>query len=211
MSATFEVLVAAVADRLYFWALQAGFLDGRRSFGAAHTGLQWNQRHPGNTAVNWGGYADTGNVHTVLDGSVSPLPSRPNDPNTRDYPWRPGVPYRFRIFRAPVGWRCEITDVSSGAVSLIRDLYAGGDRLGGFVVWAEIFAACDDPPTSVRWSDFGVVDAGGAVRRPAAVRLTFPSGGDCPNTDVAPDSRGFVLMTNVTRTHREGDVLQVPG
>ena len=132
---------------LYFWALQASFLDGGRSYGAAHIGLQWNPRHPSNAAVNWGGYADTGNVHSILKGSPSPLPSTPNDPNTRDYPWRPGVPYRLRISRVASGWRGEITDVSTGDVQHIRDLYAGGDRLGGFVVWAEVFAACDDPST----------------------------------------------------------------
>ena len=211
VSATFEVLQPPTASRLYFWALQASFLDGGRSYGAAHIGLQWNPRHPGNAAVNWGGYADTGNVHSILKGSPSPLPSTPNDPNTRDYPWRAGVPYRLRISRVEGGWRGEITDLSAGTTQHIRDLFAGGDRLGGFVVWAEVFAACGDPSTAVRWSSLEAVDAAGAVHRPNSVRLSFPTGGDCPNTDVMPDPVGLVQLTNATRTARAGSVLAVPG
>ena len=55
-SVVLEVLVPPPVPTLYFWALQASFLDGSgRSYGAAHTGLQWNPRHPGGQAVNWGG------------------------------------------------------------------------------------------------------------------------------------------------------------
>ena len=38
-------------------------------------------------------------VRSILDGTASSLPSTPSDPNTRDYPWREGVPYRLRISR----------------------------------------------------------------------------------------------------------------
>ena len=93
----------------------------------------------------------------------------------------------------------------------IRDLYAGGDRLGGFVVWAEVFAACDDPSTTVRWSGFEATDTSGAVHRPNSVRLSFPSGGDCPNTEVVADSVGLLQLTNAERTARPGSVLPVPG
>ena len=74
VAATIEVLRPPTASRLYFWALQASFLDGGRSYGAAHIGLQWNPRHLGNAAVNWGGYADTGNVQSILRGSPSSRP-----------------------------------------------------------------------------------------------------------------------------------------
>ena len=174
VSATLEVLHQPLVSRLYFWALQASFLDARRSHGAAHIGLQWNPRHAGSTAVNWGGYADAGNVQSVLTGTPSALPSTPNDPNTRDYPWRQAVPYRLAISRAVEGWRGEITDRSSATTSVIRDLRAGGDRLGGFAVWAEVFAACDDPPTAVRWSGFEAVDDSGRVHRPESVAAHVP-------------------------------------
>jgi hypothetical protein len=211
VSATLEVLQRPQSARLYFWALQASFLDGVRSRGAAHVGLQWNPRHAGSTAINWGGYGDTGNVQSVLRGTESPFPSTPDDPNTRDYPWLERVPYRFRISRGQRGWLGEVTDGATGTTQVIRELDAGGDRLGGFVVWSEVFAACDDPPASVRWSAFEAVDAQGAVHRPHSVRLSFPSGGDCPNTEVAVDDVGLVQLTNATRTARDGSVLPVPG
>jgi hypothetical protein len=210
VAATLEVVRAPTANRLYFWALQASFLDGGRSYGAAHTGLQWNPRHPGSTAINWGGYSDTGNVQSILKGSPSPLPSTPNDPNTRDFPWREGTAYRFRISRADDGWRGEVTDLADDRPQLIRDLYAGGDRLGGFVVWAEVFAACDDPTSVVRWSDFEATDAAGVSHRPNSVRLSFPTGGDCPNTEVVADQQGLLQMTNAERTARNGAVLPIP-
>ena len=67
VQATFEIVEPPQVDHLYFWALQASFGDGRRSHGGAHLGLQWNNRHPGNTAANWGGYHHSGRI---LDGST---------------------------------------------------------------------------------------------------------------------------------------------
>lgn len=211
VAATISVLRQPAADRLYFWAMQTSFISDTGTHGAAHIGLQWNPRHPGSKAVNWGGYADIGDVRSVLDGTPSPLPSTPNDPNTRDFPWVEGGSYRVRVARVDGGWRGTITDVASGQVSLIRDLHAPGDRLGGFVVWAEIFAACDHPQTVVQWSDFEARTADGEVRRPASVRLTFPSGGDCPNTDVVMSQLGLLQITNTVRTARDAAVLPVPG
>ena len=211
VAATLTIVEAPIADRLYFWALQASFLDGNRSFGAGHIGLQWNPRHPQSRAVNWGGYADIADVQSVLTGTPSPLPSTPNDPNTRDYAWRAGVGYRVRIVKNPNGWRGEITDLQRGETTIIRDLDAPGDRLGGFVVWSEVFAACGHPPAIVEWSDLSVRTADGEQRRPASVRLTFPSGGDCPNTDVQLTTTGLRQLTNAPRTARDGQVLPVPG
>ncbi len=100
---TLEVVEAPVVDRLYFWALQATFNDATTDHGGAHLGLQWNPRYPGSRAANWGGYPKFGQWGAVLQGTPSPLPSTPNDPNTRDYPWQQGVPYRLRISRSDVG------------------------------------------------------------------------------------------------------------
>ncbi len=211
VSATLSVLRQPTSDRLYFWALQASFLSGEAGNGAAHIGLQWNPRHPGNKAVNWGGYADVSDVRSILDGTPSPLPSTPSDPNTRDYPWREGVAYRLRISPGLSGWEGSITDLSTGETSVIRDLLASGDRLGGFVVWAEVFAACNHSQTVVQWSDFEARTASGDVRAPASVRLTFPTGGDCPNTDVVMSHTGLLQITNTVRTARDAAVLPVPG
>jgi len=210
VAATVVVEQAPAVPRLYFWALQASFADERRSWGAAHLGLQWNPRHAGATAVNWGGYADTGNVNSILTGTGSPLPSTPDDPNTRDYPWRPGTPYRLRIYRADDGWAGSITDLAAGREVEVRRLHAPGDRLQSPVMWAEVFAGCRNPPTAVRWSGLTVVDAAGRVATPRRLRLSFPSGGDCPNTDIAVGEDEVRLLTNAGRSHRDGSVVPAP-
>lgn len=205
-SVTVEVLQLPSVDRLYFWALQASFSDGRRSYGAAHTGLQWNPRHRDNRAINWGGYHDTGGV---FDGSESPLPSTPNDPNTRDYPWQEAWPYRLRISRGSAGWRADVTDLVSGQTSLVRDLYAGGDRLTGLVVWSEVFCSCHDETAVVRWSSPQAELADGSVVSPRSVGLTFPREG-CPNTDSVADAVGILQVSHTPRRSRDGDSVAVP-
>ena len=208
-SVTLEVLQQPTVDELYFWALQATFGDGRRTYGAAHTGLQWNPRHPGNRAVNWGGYGDVGDVETVLPGSASALPSAPGDPNTRDYPWQEGWPYRLRISRGERGWRAAVTDLVSGETEVVRELHAAGDRLSGLVVWSEAFCSCHDPTVVVRWSDPVAERADGTVVRPSSMGLTFPREG-CPNTDSVADAIGILQVSRTPRQARDGASLAVP-
>lgn len=206
VQATFEVVEPPAVDHLYFWALQASFGDGRRNHGGAHLGLQWNNRHPGSTAANWGGYHHTGRI---LDGSPSPLPSTPQDPNTRDYPWRPHTPYRFRITRAGDGWRGEIADLAAGRSVAIRDLYSPGTELISPMVWAEVFAPCDGPRVVVRWSDFGGLTVNREVVEPGAVRVNYQAyeAGGCSNSTVRPDGGGVLQVTNSDRTVPQGTVL----
>lgn len=198
--------------KLYFWALQVTFSDASgREFGGAHTGLQWNPRHARSTAVNWGGYGVTAEVSSILPGSSSPLRSTVNDVNTRDFPWLPGRPYRFVVFRVADGWAADVIDMQSGARARIRTLYAGGDRLTNMVVWSEIFADCVDPPTEVRWSGFSARTASGRVLSPSAVGLTFPDGGACPNNDSRVDADWLLQLTNTVRRSRDGQSLRLPG
>lgn len=206
VQATFEVVEPPAVEELYFWALQASFGDGRRTHGGAHLGLQWNWRHPGNTAANWGGYHHTGRV---LDGSASVLPSAPDDPNTRDFAWQPRVPYRFRITKAADGWRGEIADFSSGRSVVVRDLYAPGSELVQPMVWSEVFAACDDPQVMVRWSGFGALTDTGEVVRPRAVRVNYQAyeAGGCSNTNVLFDGDGIIQATNAERAVPQGSVV----
>jgi len=77
--ATLEVLVAPTVPALWFWALQASFVDRGRDGGAGHLGLQWHPDHPGSTAVNWGGYDASG---TELSGSAAGVASARGKPNT---------------------------------------------------------------------------------------------------------------------------------
>jgi hypothetical protein len=185
--ATIEVLEAPRVDRLYFWALQVTFASGPRRFGGAHTGLQWNPRHPGNTAVNWGGYEEGGDI---LGGSDSSLAGFDDDPHTRDFAWRAGRPYRFRVERDGNGWLATVDDV------VIRTLFAGGNELVAPVVWAEVFAHCDDPPTVVRFSDLEVQTASGAVARPDRFNQTFPDPRACRNNTIVAEQDGLLFLTN---------------
>jgi hypothetical protein len=206
VQATCEVVVPPAVDDLYFWALQASFAEGWRSHGGAHLGLQWNRRHPGNTAANWGGYHHSGRV---LDGSASQLPSTPDDPNTRDFAWQPRVPYRFRITRVADGWRGEIADISTGHSVVIRDLYSPGAELIEPMVWSEVFAACDDPQVLVRWSGFGALTVDGEVIQPRAVRVNYQAydAGGCSNTNVLFDGDGIIQATNAERSVPQGSVV----
>lgn len=206
VQATFEVIEPPAVDRLYFWALQASFGDGRRRHGGAHLGLQWNSRHPGHTAANWGGYDNHGRI---LSGSESPLPSTPADPNTRDFPWQPQTPYRFRISPVEDGWRGEIADLAAGRTTVVRDLFAGGQQLTDPVVWSEVFAACDDPPVRIRWSGFGARTVNGDVVHPRALRVNYQAyeAGGCSNTNVGIDGDGVIQATNSERTVPQGTVL----
>lgn len=201
VSAVLEVVVPPAVDRLYFWALQVGFVDGAADRGAAHVGLQWNARHPGGRAVNWGGYAPAGGL---LQGTSSALPSGPDDPNTRDYAWEPGRAYRLRVSPAPGrpgGWQGEVTDLATGEATVVRHLDAGGDRLARPVVWSEVFARCEHPSVTVRWSELeGRTAAGRRVApRGLAVNYQATAAGGCDNTTVVVDDAGVLQVTNAER------------
>ena len=91
--------------------------------------------------------------------------------------------------------------MAGGGVVVIRELDGPGDTLSAPVMWAEVFARCDDPPVTVRWSDLAAVTAGGATVRPATVRTNYQSArdGGCDNGTIAPDGNGFLLQTSVAR------------
>jgi hypothetical protein len=189
-------------DRLCFWALQASFSDGRNRTGGAHLGLQWNPRYPGRAAVNWGGYSAAG---AILKGTTSPLPSTPNDPNTRDYPWKPGLAYRLRIEAAEPGWWAGVVIDPAGQRTEVRRLAGGGDRLEAPVVWSEIFARCDDRSVAVKWSDPAML-VGELWGRPERYRVNYQSEehGGCSNTTVLQGDDGVLQVTSTERLVQQG-------
>jgi hypothetical protein len=190
VEATLEVLVAPQVPALSFWALQASFTHRGRAGGAGHLGLQWHPDHPGSTAVNWGGYDASGQE---LSGSAATLPSALHNPNTRDLTWSAGVAYRLAIRRVDDGvWQGSVTDLGSGTTTVVRDLWAAGTGLSAPVVWSEVFARCDDPPSVVRWHDLQVVDEAGRSTACDRVRVSYQSRADggCITTDVAVDGVG---------------------
>lgn len=219
VSAVLEIQVSPAVQSLYFWALQVDFADGRGAWGTAHTGLQWNPRYPGNTAVNWGGYYSTARGSAVLPGTLSALHGFSDDPNTLSYPWAPGRPYRLRVFASPEiagAWRAEVTDLASGESSNIRDLLpapdgpTSGRYLTRPIVWSEVFADCDAPSVTVKWSGLTAVDYSGRVVEPWAVRVNYQpaEAGGCLNTTVVPDGMdGFRQITNAQRLVVQGTSL----
>jgi hypothetical protein len=193
VSAVLEVVEPPVVPHLYFWALQVSFADRGRRVGGAHLGLQWYDRHPGSTAVNWGGYRDGAGE---LDGDASPLPSATGNPNTRDFAWQPRTPYRLTISGDGDGWWTgAVTDLTTDATTIVRRLHGGGTELVAPVVWSEVFARCDDPAVTVRWSQLDPA--------PSMLRPTYQSHADggCANTwsRPDPDGDGWLQSTSYTR------------
>ncbi len=215
---TLEVLEPPTVDRLYFWALQVSFVDGAgRSGGGAHTGLQWCTG-PTAPAVNWGGYGPGG---VELRGSESTLPSSWGNPNTRDYPWRPAVAYRLRVADAgpaPAGgpgaraWRATVTDLGTGSSTVVRDLWAVGDRLTGAMTWSEVFADCDGPSAAVRWSAPMLIDAEGRAEPLAAATVHHQAltDGGCATGDAWADDVGIVQRSAAPRRTPPGTRLSFP-
>jgi hypothetical protein len=222
VSAVLEIVAPPRVEALYFWALQVDLADDDGVWGHAHTGLQWNRRYPGATAVNWGGYAGAEQGGVTLPGTISALRGFADDPNTLAYPWQAGRSYRIRAFgspETPQGWRVEVTDLATGEVSAIRDLMPapGRQTARSFalrpVVWSEVFADCDDPSVTVRWSDLRAVDMSGGAVRPETVRVGYQDheAGGCPNTNVIADGIGGILqVTNTPRLVKEGTLLLLP-
>lgn len=189
VSATLTVLAPTPTDDLRFWALQASFADRGRHVGAGHVGLQRHAGHPGGSAANWGGYAAGG-------GELRGAPG----PNTQPFAWEVGRPYRLRI---DVEGRGFVDGVH------LRTLEVdGADRLGGVIVWSEVFAPCRDAH-GVRWSDLRARTVEGREVGPRAVAVNYQrwSDGGCTNTDSSPDAFGVVQRTGVTRRTPQGALL----
>jgi hypothetical protein len=191
VAVTLEVVEPPRIEELYFWALQASFVDCGRHVGAAHLGLQWHPDYPGRTAVNWGGYRDSGGE---LEGDRPTLPSALKNPNTRDFAWRPRTPYRLRISGDGDGWWTgSVTDLTTENTTVVRRLRGGGDALANPMVWSEVFARCDHPTVVVRWSDLS----------PAPLRM-LPSyqahqDGGCANTVSRREGDAYLQITNTDR------------
>jgi hypothetical protein len=197
---TLVVLQVPDVARLYFWALQVSFPDG----GAAHLGLQWAADPPRQLRhVNWGGYGPDG---SELAGATSELASSFDNPNTRNFVWEPGRPYRLRISREPEGWAGWVDG------TLVRTLDAAGDTLGRPMVWSEVFADCDHAMVGVRWSQLEVVTRRGLHLpvRSAVARYQSREDGGCDNTSSIVDGDAFLQTTDSVRQTSPGTRLSLP-
>lgn len=215
---TLEVLDAPEVARLYFWALQASFVGPAGPTGAAHLGLQFHPDYPGATAVNWGGYHQGGGE---LEGSSSPLPGALGNVNTRDYPWEPARQYRLRIDRSPDQpgwWRGSVRDLAPAGAGAgagwvtVRVVHAGGTHLSSLMTWSEVFARCEHPPVTVRWSDPVAFEDDTTARRPARMSVNYQARADggCANTTAQVDQVGIRQQTGTERLVPQGANLSVP-
>ena len=210
VSAVFEVTQPPADPSLYFWALQATFVDGSQPCGAGHLGLQHHPSYPGNGAINWGGYHATNVGGGELSGTGSSLSSTLGNPNTFDYPWRVGRRYRLQIAGAGEGnWRGSVTDQATDSTLIVRDLHVNADHLTQPIVWSEVFADCDASPVEVRWSDLAAATFDGDLVRPSALSLSYQreADGGCSNTSTIVRDGWLVQRTNGERIHPHGATL----
>jgi hypothetical protein len=209
-AATVEVLEPPTVDELYFWALQVSFRSGSSQTGGAHIGLQHHPSYPGAGAVNWGGYDDV--VGGIIEGTVSELPSALGNANTRTYPWQPRRRYRYEVSRGDSGWwQGDITDLETGDMTRVRELNGhDADRLGGLMVWSEVFAPCQAPGVVVRWSDLSYQTRSGLAGAPHGLFVNYqaPASHGCSNTNSYLDAAGVVQATATQRSSSQGEVLR---
>lgn len=212
-SATLEVLSTPTEARIAFWALGCSFVNISPTVsgvGGAHTGLQWMPLHPNSRAINWGGYLTA--TGAELPGTLSSLPSAPNNPNTRDFNWIAGRKYRFRVFSPAANtWRATVTDLATSTTTTIRDLTCNATHLGNPVVWTEAFTDCGTTSYHCRWTDLTAVINAVPVDA-TSVYLSYQSveDGGCSNTNSFSDGTGIVQRVNTARTNPEGTILTVP-
>lgn len=196
---TLTVVEPPRVPSLYFWALQVSFGAGA----GAHLGLQWGADPPRRLRhLNWGGYDGGG---AELAGTGSELPSSFGNPNTRDFDWDPGRPYRLGISREPEGWAGRVDG------RLVRHLGAPGDGLTAPMVWSEVIADCDAPSVVVRWSELEVLTRSGSSWSVEAVATSYQDrrSGGCDNTSSSIDGAAFVQTTGVERVEAPGRLLRL--
>ena len=95
--------------------------------------------------------------------------------------------------------------------TLVRELDIPATSLSSPIVWSEVFADCDHPGVSVRWSDAEVVTRSGgrmAIRSAIANYQSRRDGG-CDNTSSVVEGDAFVQRTSTTRVTAPGTRLDL--
>jgi hypothetical protein len=93
---------------------------------------------------------------------------------------------------------------------VIRDLLVPATGLASPVVWAEVFAACDDRATEARWSELEA--RAERTFTASSVRLTYQSHADggCANTLSYAEGSSFVQATGLPAARAPGpDVIRL--
>jgi hypothetical protein len=129
--------------------------------------------------------------------------------------------HRYRLTVEPAGrapddmyaWRGTITDLESRETVEVRTLYSRGSHLLAPMVWSEVFARCEHPRVTARWSGLRATTMEGEEIIPRALRVNYQSRADggCDNTTVAVDELGILQVTNIERQIPQDATLPVPG
>ena len=211
-SVVLEVVQPPTVAALYFWALQASFLDAHRPVlrrGPHRAPVE--PPPPGQPGGELGWLRAGGRRHLHPGRqrlTAARHPRGPEHPHVR-VARRDPVPLHDPSRHRRVGVDGDRSGRPAPEVT-VRELYAAGDRLGGFVMWSELFCRGDDPPTR----------CGGRSRRPsprpvadraaAALHATFPDGPEWRDLDVVVDGVGVQQVTTTGRTLRGGVVPAAP-
>ena len=104
-----------------------------------------------------------------------------------------------------------MTDLAAGETVVIRELGCRGDRLTSIVMWSEVFASCDAPSVSVRWSDLAIERIDGSVEAVTSVSTRYQavSAGGCTNTNSRVDGSAFVQTTATDRLNPPQTTLSI--
>lgn len=225
---------ALTADLVYH-AMQVSFrqVDGTTR-GGAHTGLQssYTNNNVTKTSVNWGGYDDIVGAGATFRGSFPTLPVQGTNYTSPLFAWYPDRDYQFRVFKSPkqnylaaeltaggdqvageIAWRATVTDLSTGVVTIIRDLLVPNcNTVSGMnapVMWSEDFNTLSAPvatePWDIRWSE-PRVDG----RLSSQVQINYPDVLTNTMTD-GTDHIGYRQKSVVTRTNVNNDLINHPG
>ncbi len=105
-----------------------------------------------------------------------------------------------------------MTDLSEGSRVVVRDLNGGGSELERPMVWAEVFAPCEAPSVTVRWTDLEVAPAPGQWRRIGVVRTSYQdyTAGGCTNTNSAALGAGLIQTSNAVRSTAHDAEIRIP-
>ena len=111
-------------------------------------------------------------------GSIAP-PTPPERGGPRSPTWRLDRPTVIRDLWSGHARRPGLLSRALSKARAQADAVAEeAGFLTGPMVWSEIFAECDAPSVTVRWSEFQAVDETGAVWRPDAVSVNYQPGRD---------------------------------
>ena len=185
-SATLEIVEPPAVPQLYFWALQASFVDGtpivrcRPSRPAmALSSPRWHCGQLGRVRRRPAA-SSTGRCRSCR------APPATRTPGTSAGSRAARTACRSVPARGTGDWRGSVDG------HVVRELHGGGTGLADMMVWSEVFARCDDRSGRGAMERLHGQDAQPARSRPDRLAVSYQSklDGGCDNTTVVVDGDG---------------------